>query len=107
MVLLLMTALVVISNVVMMYGFKLLVDAIPNSAPDELWSKVETPFWIIVVCCIFHLVMYRVRDILDMFVTPQVQNALREMVMENLLKHSQEYFLNGSRVNLPTKSETL
>lgn len=101
--LLVITASVVISNVVMMYGFKLLVDNIPNAEPQELWSMVEMPFWIVVGCCIFHLVMYRVRDILDMNVTPHVQNSLRETIMSNLMRHSQEYFLNRFSGELANK----
>ncbi|HNQ92500.1 MAG TPA: ABC transporter ATP-binding protein [Alphaproteobacteria bacterium] len=101
--LLVITASVVISNVVMMYGFKLLVDAIPETSPQELWNKAEVPFWIVVGCCAFHLVMYRMRDVVDMHFTPYIQNALREIIMSNLMRHSQEYFLNRFSGELANK----
>lgn len=101
--LLFITATIVVSNAIMMYGFKLLVDAIPNTPPDQIWQNAKGPFWIVVICCAFHTTFYRVRDYIDMHVTPYVQNSLREMLMMNVMKHSQDYFANRFSGELANK----
>lgn len=101
--LLFITATIVVSNAIMMYGFKLLVDAIPGSPATEVWDHAKGPFWVIVLCCAFHTVFYRVRDYIDMHVTPYVQNSLREMLMMNVMKHSQDYFANRFSGELANK----
>lgn len=100
--LLFLTMSVTVSNVIMMYGFKLLVDGIPQSDPDDVWATLWLPFSIVVGNCIFHTLTYRVRDFLDSKSTPYVQNSLRELVMENVTRHSHDYFHNrfsGELVN--------
>lgn len=98
----LVTALVVISNSIMMYGFKLLVDRMPLAEVGHPWETLATPFAIIAACCLFHTVMYRVRDLFDMFSMPYVLNDMRGMIMKNIMKHAQEFFHNrfsGEMVN--------
>ncbi len=100
--LILITAAVVISNFVMMHGFQLLIDEIPKADTQNLWATLSKPFQIIVACCLFHLIFYRVRDFIDAYSTPHVMNALREMLMGNITRHSHDYFHNrfsGELVN--------
>jgi ABC-type bacteriocin/lantibiotic exporter with double-glycine peptidase domain len=100
--LVLITATVVGSNFVMMYGFKLLIDLIPKADLSDVWADLVWPFWIVVGCCLFHTIMYRVRDAIDAYSTPNVMNALREMLMKNITQHSHDYFHNrfsGELVN--------
>ena len=95
-----------ISHSFMMYAFKELVNAIPEATgdkADDMWELVKTPFWIVVAACLYHLSMYRLRGVANMYVTPYVQNALRETIMVNLMKHSQEYFLNRFSGELANK----
>lgn len=103
----LITIAVVSSNFLMMYGFKLLVDAIPHADPAHVWDTLKWPFEIIIACCLFHLVMYRVRDGLDAFSTPYVMNALREMLMGNITRHSHDYFHNRFSGELVNKINNL
>lgn len=103
----LITITVVSSNFFMMYGFKLLMDAIPKADPTHLWDTLKWPFQIIVGCCLFHLVMYRIRDGLDAFSTPYVTNALREMLMGNITRHSHDYFHNRFSGELVNKINNL
>jgi ATP-binding cassette subfamily B protein len=96
------TAVVVSSNFVMIYGFKLLIDLIPEANPNDIWLNLAWPFWIIVVCCLIHTIFLRVRDFIDANSTPYVMNALREMLMGNITRHSHDYFHNrfsGELVN--------
>lgn len=100
--LMLITMSVTASNVLMMYGFKLLVDGIPKADTHDLWATLGWPFILVAICCLYHTVMYRVRDVVDAACTPRVQNALREMLMSNLTQHAHEYFHNrfsGELVN--------
>lgn len=100
--LLFITVVVVGSNFLMMQGFKILIDEIPKADPKDVWANLKTPFWIIVFCCLFHTVMYRIRDAIDAYSTPHVMNALREMLMGNITRHSHDYFHNrfsGELVN--------
>lgn len=103
----LITLAVVASNFVMMYGFKLLVDGIPHADTVHVWDTLKWPFLIITACCVFHLVMYRVRDGLDAFCTPYVMNALREMLMGNITRHSHDYFHNRFSGELVNKINNL
>lgn len=98
----LITAAVVSSNFLMMYGFQLLVDGLPKADPADLWDTLLWPFMIVVGCGLFHLIFYRIRDAIDAFSTPHVMNALREMLMGNITRHSHDYFHNrfsGELVN--------
>lgn len=100
--LIMITASVVASNFVMMHGFQLLVDSITKADPAHLWDTLLWPFQIIIACCVFHLTFYRVRDFIDAYSTPYVMNALREMLMGNITRHSHDYFHNrfsGELVN--------
>ncbi len=101
--LLVITGSVVASNFVMMYGFKILVDKIPQTDPARLWDDLQTPFWVIVACCLYHTVMYRLRDVVDMFTTPYVHCHLREMLVGHIFGHSQEYFHNRFSGELANK----
>lgn len=101
-IILLITGFVVSSNVLMMYGFKLLVDGIPKADPADVWATLQTPFLIVIVCCAIHFVMYRIRSVIDAYSMPEVQNAMREMLLGNLIRHSHDYFHNrfsGELVN--------
>lgn len=102
-VLLFITGSVIVSNFIMMYGFKVLVDQIPAADPAHLWQALQGPFWIVVICCLYHTVMYRVRDVVDMFVTPHVHCRLREMLVTHIFDHSQEYFHNRFSGELANK----
>lgn len=96
------TASVTISNFWMLYGFKLLVDTLPAADPSNLWVTLHVPFLIIALNCAFHTIMYRVRDYIDLNSTPYIQNNLREMILENVSRHSHDYFHNrfsGELVN--------
>lgn len=98
----LITLSVVTSNFVMMYGFQLLIDSIPKADPANLWDTLKWPFQIVIACCLFHTIFYRVRDFIDAYSTPHVMNALREMLMGNITRHSHDYFHNrfsGELVN--------
>ena len=100
--LILITAAVVASNFIMMHGFQLLVDGISKADPHHVWDTLSKPLQIIVLCCMFHLVFYRIRDGIDAIYTPRVMNALREMLMGNITRHSHDYFHNrfsGELVN--------
>jgi len=101
--LVLITAAVVSSNFVMMYGFKLLIDGIPKADPNHLWVNLSWPFWIIVFCCLFHTIFFRVRDVVGMYSTPYVMNSLREMLMNNITRHSHDYFHNRFSGELTNK----
>lgn len=105
--LLFITATVTASNVFMMYGFKLLVDGIPKADPNSLWGTLKFPMIIVVGCCTYHTIMYRIRDVIDMYSTPYVQNSLRELVMENLTRHSHDYFHNRFSGELVNKVNNL
>lgn len=99
---LLITALVAISNTAMIYAFKLLVDAIPTADPQNSWATLRWPFMLVIGNLIFHTVMYRVRDVIDLKSTPYVHNALRELLINNVVRHSHDYFHNrfsGELVN--------
>ncbi len=96
------TIAITISHTVMMYGFKLLVDEIPVSDPHDVWVTLRWPFFIVAACCVFHLTLYRARDVIDAFSTPYIQNSLRELVVTNVVRHSHDYFHNrfsGELVN--------
>jgi ATP-binding cassette subfamily B protein len=100
--LVLITTTVVASNFVMIYGFKLLIDLIPKAKSDEVWNDLFWPFWIIAGCCVFHTIFYRIRDVINAYSTPYVMNALREMLIGNVTRHSHDYFHNrfsGELVN--------
>jgi ABC-type multidrug transport system fused ATPase/permease subunit len=96
------TMAITVSHTFMMYAFKLLVDAIPSADPQNVWDTLRWPFILVIGNCIFHTVMYRVRDFIDLKSTPYVQNSLREMLMNNVIRHSHDYFHNrfsGELVN--------
>ncbi len=99
----LITTAVVASNFVMVYGFKLLIDLLPKANQNDVWEHLLWPFWIIVGCCLFHTIFYRIRDIINAFSTPYVMNALREMLMENIIRHSHDYFHNRFSGELANK----
>lgn len=106
-VLAVITVTVVISNIVLMHGFQLLVDGIAKADAQNAWGTLAKPFWIIVGCCVFHTVMYRVRDVVDACSTPHVMNGLREMLMTNITRHSHDYFHNRFSGELVNKVNNL
>lgn len=85
---------VTVSHSVMMYGFQLLIDGLQTAKPDTIWDGLRFPFLIIVANAVFHTIVYRVRDVVDMYSTPFIQNSLREMLMSNVTCHSHDYFHN-------------
>jgi ATP-binding cassette subfamily B protein len=96
------TILSIVASFAMMYGFKMLIDELPKVDVDDVWEKLGQPFWIIVICCIVNGLGYRVRNIIDAFSTPYIQNSLRVLLLNNLFLHSHDYFHNrfsGELVN--------
>ena len=93
-IIILATIMSIVSSFAMMYGFKILMDSLPKIDSGNVWEKLSHPFWIIVYCCLLNGLGYRIRNGLDAFSTPYIQNSLRVLLMDNLLRHSHEYFHN-------------
>ncbi len=91
---LIITIAVTVSYTVMFYGFKLIIDAIPQSDPNDIWANLKDPFSIVIAACIFHTVVYRLCNWIDLKTTPLIQNEMRELVMNNVMRHSHDYFHN-------------
>lgn len=103
----LIMALIVIGNLCMVYGFQLLVDRIPTSDNQHVWKDLAYPFGIVAVGVLFHTVMYRIRDICNALVVPDLLSDLRERVFYSVLDHSHEYFHNRFAGELANKINNL
>jgi ATP-binding cassette subfamily B protein len=89
-----MSALCVFTGFGLIYSFKLLIDAFPDANKSDIWIDLKYPFILIVVICVAHILSYRVRDMIDAYSRPYIQNNLRELLLRNLLLHSNDYFHN-------------
>lgn len=97
-----MTGVNTVCFMVMLYGFKLIVDAFPTAEPQNIWENLWGPFWIVTGCCLFSFLNLRIRSVVDAHSMPHILNALREILVKNLTRHSHEYFHNrfsGDMVN--------
>ncbi|MBL8638315.1 MAG: ABC transporter ATP-binding protein [Alphaproteobacteria bacterium] len=90
------------ASMVMLYTFKFLVDALALADPQNIWVNLKTPFWTVVGLCFLTTTILRIRGIVNAYSTPYILNALREVLVKNLTRHSHEYFHNrfsGDMVN--------
>jgi ATP-binding cassette subfamily B protein len=99
----LITGLTVMLDIYMMYGFKLLVDGLQTASHTDPWSTLKWPFLLLTMCCVFHNIGYRIRNVIDAYVMPAMQNTLRETLLGYMLGHSHEYFHNRFAGELATK----
>lgn len=91
-----------ISSFAILYSFKLLVDNLTTVDTADVWGALRYPFLLIILFCFAHSLSFRIRDTIDAFSVPYIQNALRELLLSNLLRHSHEYFhdrFSGELVN--------
>lgn len=104
---LLLSGVEVFCLMVMMYGFKLLVDNLAQVDIQSVWQNLQSPFELVVVCCVFNLIFLRIRSAIDAYSMPHVLNDLRSMLIRNLVRHSHEYFYNRFSGELVNKINNL
>lgn len=104
---LLLSGMEVATLMVMMYGFKLLVDHLAQIDTQDVWKNLRSPFELIVICCVLNLIFLRIRSAFDAYSMPHVLNDLRNMILRNLVQHSHEYFHNRFSGELVNKVNNL